>query len=165
MNNPNLVEGFNIRINDFKHTITITKEFKKKIAIYGSDERNALQQAMRDCPNYRVVVNTTPKRKFEDRITMKDILYYVENHSGKDSPEMKQLEELRGKSVKDAESVFDFEESASFKDIKEWFFATYSELAEKTEKRQAQIAKIVADAKENNKKEIEAATDAASTQN
>jgi len=80
---------------------------------------------------------------------MKDILYYVENHSGKDSPEMKQLEELRGKSAKDAESIFDFEESASFKDIKEWFFATYSDLAEKTQKRQNRIDEILAEAAKN----------------
>lgn len=149
MTNSNIFENYNIRINDSKRTITITKEFKKRTAIYGSAERNALQQAMSDCPNYRVVTKSAPKRKFEDRITMKDILYYVENHSGKDSPEMKQLEELRGKSAKDAESIFDFEESASFKDIKEWFFATYSDLAEKTQKRQNRIDEILAEAAKN----------------
>lgn len=149
MTNFNGFENYNIRINDSKRTITITKEFKKRTAIYGSTERNVLQQAMSDCPNYRVVTKSAPKRKFEDRITMKDILYYVENHSGKDSPEMKQLEELRGKSAKDAESIFDFEESASFKDIKEWFFATYSDLAEKTQKRQNRIDEILAEAAKN----------------
>ena len=149
MTNSNGFENYNIRINDSKRTITITKEFKKRTAIYGSAERNVLQQAMSDCPNYRVVTKSAPKRKFEDRITMKDILYYVENHSGKDSPEMKQLEELRGKSAKDAESIFDFEESASFKEITEWFFATYSDLAEKTQKRQNRIDEILAEAAKN----------------
>lgn len=158
----NNFENFNIRINDSKRTITITKEFKKRTAIYGSAERNALQKAMRDCPNYRVVTKTAPKRTFEQKITMKDILYYVENHSGKNSPEMKQLVELRGTSAKNAESVFDFEESASFKDIKEWFFATYSDLAEKTGKRQERISKIITDAKKNNEKAEKVADEATS---
>ena len=152
----------NITINYRKNAIEISKTFSKKTSIFGSNEYKQLKEAKTDFPTFRVVIKSTSKRKFEDKITMKDILYYVENHSGKESKEMKELEELRGKSAKDAESVFDFEESASFKDIKEWFFATYSELAEKTEKRQARIAKILADAKVSNDTATKEATDVAS---
>lgn len=136
----------NITINYRKNSIEISKTFSKKTAIFGSEEYNQLKEAKTDFPTFRVVIKSASKRKFEDKITMKDILYYVENHSGKDSPEMRELEELRGKSAKDAESVFDFEESASFKDIKKWFFATYSELADKTKKRQNRINEILAEA-------------------
>ena len=136
----------NITINYRKNTIEISKTFSKKTAIFGSDEYKQLKEAKADFPTFRVVIKSASNRKFEDKITMKDILYYVEKHSGKDSPEKKQLEELRGKSAKDAESMFDFEESASFNDIKKWFFATYSDLAEKTEKRQNRINEILAEA-------------------
>lgn len=139
----------NIVINYRKHTIEISKAFSKKTSIFGSDEYEKLKEAKTDFPSFRVVIKSARKRKFEDKITMKDILCYVENHSGKDSPEMKQLEELRGKSAKDAVSVFDFEESACFADIKKWFFATYSELAEKTQKRQNRIEEILAEAASN----------------
>lgn len=151
-----------ITIDYRKHAIEVSKSFSKKATIFGSTEYNQLKEAKADFPTFRVVIKSAPKRKFEDKITMKDILYYVEKHSGKNTPEMKQIEELRGKSVKDAENVFDFEESASFKDIKEWFFATYPDLAEKTEKRQARIAEILANAKETDEKVAEAAKNAAS---
>lgn len=152
------LSSFGIKINDSKKTITVTKDFKKKAIIYGSAERIALENLKRDYPIYRVITNSAHKKKFEDRLDMKDILLYVEKHSGKDSEQMKELLELRGTSVKEAGNRVDADEYAGFETIKAWFFTTYPELANKTENRQKQIDAILKKAA----KRAEAAKNAAS---
>lgn len=139
-----------IIINERKRTIEITKAFNKKASIFGSDEYKMLKEAKADFPTYRVVVKAASKRTLENRITMNDIIHYVAKTSGEDSEQMKTLLELRGKSVKEAGDIFEIEETANYTDIKKWFFATYSELAEKTEKRQKRIDEILAQAAKNN---------------
>lgn len=139
-----------IVINNRKNAIEITKAFNKKASIFGSDEYKMLKKAKADFPTYRVVVKAASKRTFENRITMNDIIHYVAKTSGEDSEQMKTLQELRGKSVKEAGDIFEIEETANYTDIKKWFFATYSELAEKTEKRQKRIDEILAQAAKNN---------------
>ena len=151
-----------IIISDSKRTITITKTFSKLASIYGSDEYNALKGAKLDNPGYRVVVKSPAKKKIEDRITMKDIVAYVEAKSGAESAEMEILKELRGKSIKDAGSLLSVEETASFAKIKTWFFDTYSEVAKKTADRQKRIDDILADAAKKAAERAEAANDAVS---
>ena len=142
----------NIIINRTKKAIEISKQFSKEASIYGSDAYKDLKDVQKDFPKFRVCIKSTPKRSWKDRITLRDIIYYVENHSGKDSEEMKALQELRGTSAKSAteskgkESTFEMDESASFFQIKKWFFQTYPELAHKTEKRQARIEEIISEA-------------------
>ena len=139
----------NIIINHRKHAIEITKTFSKKASIYNSEEYNELKGAKTDNPTFRVVVKSSPKRKIEDRITMADIVKYVEEKSGAESEEMKILKELCGKSVKEAGSLLKSEETASFQEIKTWFFATYSEIANKSKTRQNRIAEILSEATKN----------------
>ena len=83
-------------------------------------------------------------------MTISDMMLYIEKHSGNDSAQMKQFVELRGVSVKEAGNRGDAVESAKFHEIKEWFFATYSELADKTANRQKRIDEILAQAAKNN---------------
>lgn len=154
--------NFNIRINDSKRTIEITKTFSKLASIYGSDEYNALKGAKADNPTYRVIVKTSPKRKIEDRITMKDIIDYVESKSGAESEEMNVLKELRGTSIKETGTLLNVEETASFTTIKKWFFDTYPEVAKKTENRQKRIDEILADAAKKAAERAEAANEAVS---
>lgn len=150
-----------ISINDRKRALEITKDFQKKANIYGSEEYKALKEAKADFPTYRVSVKTS-KKTLEETIKMKDILFYVENRSGKDSAEMKTLLELRGTSVQDANSIFEVEDAASFATIKKWFFITYPEIGNKTENRKNRISQILAEAKAKAAKEAEAANEAAS---
>ena len=145
MANTNIA-AFGIRILDSKRIIEITKTFSKLASIYGSEEYNALKGAKADNPTYRVVVKSPSKKKIEDRITMKDIVAYVEKHSGAESAEMAHLAELRGKSVKEAGSLLEAEETATFGEIKRWFFDTYSEIGKKTENRRNRINAILAEA-------------------
>ena len=151
-----------IRINDSKRAIEITKTFSKLASIYGSKEYTELKGAKADFPGYRVIVKSAPKRKIEDRISMNDIVNYVTAKSGEDSAEMKILKELRGKSIKETGNLLDVEETASFAQIKKWFFATYPEVAKKTEDRQNRIDEIIADAAKKAAERAEAAKNTAS---
>lgn len=148
----------NIIINTRKHALEITKDFQKKASIYGSEAYNELKSAKADFPTYRISVKTS-KKTFEETITMKDIVFYVEKTSGKDSAEMNTLIELRGTSVQNAKNIFEVEDSASFATIKKWFFTTYPEIGKKTENRKNRISQILAEAKA---KAAEAADEAAS---
>lgn len=154
--------NFSIRVNDSKRTIEIPKSFSKLASIYGSDEYNALKEVKADCPGYSVVVKSAHKKKIEDRISMSDIVNYIEAKSGKDSEEMNILKDLRGVSVKEAGSILNVEETASFAKIKKWFFATYPEVAKKTEDRQKRIDAILADAAKKATERAEAANNAVS---
>jgi hypothetical protein len=152
-----------ISINNRKRALEITKDFQKKANIYGSEEYNALKEAKADFPTYRVIVKTH-KKTLEDTITMKDIVFYVEKTSGKESEEMKSLIELRGTSAQDIKDIFEVEDAAKFGTIKKWFFTTYPEIGKKTENRQKRINQIIeeAEAKAKAKAEAEAADEAAS---
>ena len=138
-----------IFINYRKHAIEISKAFSKKASIYNSTEYNELKGAKTDFPTFRVEVKSAPKRKIEDRITMDDIINYVREKSGDKSKEMEILKELRGTSIKEAGSLLKAEETATFYDIKTWFFNTYPEVGEKTQKRQNRIDEILAEAAKN----------------
>ena len=138
-----------IFINYRKHAIEISKAFSKKASIYNSTEYNELKGAKTDFLTFRVEVKSAPKRKIEDRITMDDIINYVAEKSGSESKEMETLKELRGKSVKEVGSLLKAEETATFSDIKTWFFNTYPEVGEKTQKRQNRIDEILAEAAKN----------------
>ena len=136
-----------ISINFRKNALEVTKDFYKKASVFGSIEYNELKAAKADFPTYRVSIKANPKRRIEDRMTINDMVLYIEKHSGKDSIEMKTFEDLRGVSAKEAGNRGDAIESAKFHELKEWFFNTYSELADKTTNRQKQIDKILAEAK------------------
>ena len=63
-------------INYRKHAIEVSKSFSKKATIFGSTEYKQLKEAKTDFPSFRVVIKSARKRKFENKITMKDILCY-----------------------------------------------------------------------------------------
>ncbi len=138
-----------IFINDRKRALEISKQFSKAASIYGSPEYEALKGAKADKPTYRVVIKPSPKRTFEESITLDDIAHYVLTKSGSESEQMKCLKELCGVSVKEAGNKFDAIESANFMDIKKWFFLTYPELSTKKEKRQNRIDEILEEAAKN----------------
>lgn len=146
MNTGNFVATDSIYINSTKRALEVTREFYKKTRIFGSAENIELNEAMKAYPAYRVTYKSTPKRKIENRIDTKDMMLYIEKHSGKDSPQMKAFLELRGKTVKEAGNRADAEESASLPIMREWFFTVYPELENKTEKRANRINEILAEA-------------------
>jgi hypothetical protein len=136
----------NITINTSKKALEITKDFQKQASIYGSEAYNELKAAKADFPTYRVSVKLGTKRKYEDRITLKDMKLYIENHDA-DGTRMLAFNELHGVSLKDVDNNCEAVSSAKMSDIKKWFFITFPELAERTtEKRQKRINQIIAEA-------------------
>jgi hypothetical protein len=79
-NTNNTPNNFNIRINDSKRTIEITKTFSKLASIYGSEAYNTLKGAKADNPTYRVIVKNPPKRKIEDRISPYILLFEIKDN-------------------------------------------------------------------------------------
>lgn len=146
MTTGNFATTNSVAINHTKRALEVTREFYKKTCIFGSAENIELNEAMKAYPAYRVTYKSTPKRKIENRIDTKDMMLYIEKHSGKDSPQMKAFLELRGKTVKEAGNRADAEESASLPIMREWFFTVYPELDKKTEKRANRINEILAEA-------------------
>lgn len=138
-----------VRINHRKRALEVARDFYNKTLIFGTAEYNELTQAKKAFPTYRVSFKSAPKKKFEDKVDTKDMMLYIENHSGKDSAQMKAFLELRGTTVKDAGNRVDAVESANLTTMREWFFMTYPELANKTEKRQNRINEILAEAARN----------------
>lgn len=162
MTTANFATTNSVTINHSKRALAVTREFYKKTKIFGSPEYIELTEAQKAYPAYRVTYKSAPKRKIEDRIDTKDMMLYIEKHSGKDSPEMKAFLELRGTTVKDAGNRADAEESAHLSTMREWFFTVYPELENKTAKRANRINEILADAAKMAAERAEAATLAAS---
>ena len=152
MSTRNVFSGEQVFINHAKKALEISKKFDKEASVFKSDANNTLREAQQAYPNYRVVVKSSSKKNLENKIQMKDILYYVEKHSGKDSKEWQALEELRGDSAKELEEkkkegrIFEIEETASFFAIKKWFFETYPEIQQRVEKRKKRIEELVSGA-------------------
>ena len=63
--------NFDIRINNSKRAIEISKKVKESASIYGSPAYNAVRGAQLEHPGYRVVVKSAPKKKFEDRLSIR----------------------------------------------------------------------------------------------
>lgn len=141
-----------IVINHAKKALEISQKFKNETLIFGSDAYNLLKEAQKEFEGYRVSVRSSSKKTLEEKIKLKDIIFYVEKHSGKDSEAWKELEELRGKSVEQLKEelgdgyIFETQEAACFFLIKKWFFKTYPELKQKSTERQKRIEEIVAGA-------------------
>ena len=131
----------NVRINFSARTIEMTKKFEREAQKYGSDAYKELQSARQDYPSFRVVVKSS-SRKNKD--SFKGLTYeYMEKYIIAHDPEKVIIEEfkvLRGINEEDPDMMT---ESASFKEIRDWFFVTYPEIAEFQKKRESILAKVV----------------------
>ena len=114
-----------IKINDKKHTIEVTKKFAKAASYYGSDEYIDLQGARRDYPNYRVVTKTPSRKKSDSKkpdhfkgLTYAYMVKYIKNHDN-DGKIMAEFEEKREELAINP---------ASYKMVKEWFFNKFPEV-------------------------------------
>lgn len=151
-----------IVVNRAKKVIEITKAFDKASSYFGSEEYEMRKRVLDENPGFSIVIKGSSKRTLEEKITLKDIYYYVNKKSGEDSAEMRELKELHGTKAKDAEDMFEVVETASFQKIKEWFFCTYPEVGKRTENRTQRINEILANAAKRAEERAEAANNAVS---
>ena len=126
----------NIRINNTKREIVITKAFAKKAEQFRSDEYYELREAKNDNPTFKVVVNKASKRDTMKGLTFKFIKQYVENNGTE--AQMDEFETM----TKNEDGI----QSMSYGEVKEWFIVSFPEVVEIFKQRE-DISKKVKEAK------------------
>ncbi len=116
-----------IRVIRKSREIVITKSFDKAASRFGTDEYEALQQARRDNPSYRVVVKSSRSNKTDHfkGLTYDFMEKYIASHDNADE-RMAEFNDLRATSEEAKEFGIG---SASYGEIKAWFFKSYPEIA------------------------------------
>lgn len=115
----------NLKINDRKKTIEISKAFAKKASYYGTEEYIALKNAKADNQNYRVIT-LAPKRT---KPTFKGLTYdymieYIEKHDNEEKSIMAEFLSYTGKSDESKGLLAD---TMSYGSIKKWFLVKFPE--------------------------------------
>ena len=126
----------NIRINNTKREIVITKAFAKKAEQFRSDEYYELREAKNDNPTFKVVVNKASKRDTMKGLTFKFIMQYVEKNGTE--AQMDEFETM----TKNEDGI----QSMSYGEVKEWFLVSFPEVVEIFKQRE-DISKKVKEAK------------------
>lgn len=141
-----------IKICFRSQTLEMTKRYAAKASRFGSEEYNALQAARRDYPDFKVAIVEPKAKKTKDDedatqakdvykgLTFKYMEKYIKAHD-KDGSVMATYLMLRGKSDDAVEALA---ESASYKEIREWFLMTFPAIAEFHKKRAALLSKAAA---------------------
>lgn len=121
-------------INNKKMTIEVTKAFAKKASKFNTKEYKDLQSVRKDYPNYEVVIRTnkTSKNSFKG-LTFEYMETYIKAHDDENNTTMKDFLDLRGLSKEAVEAMAD---SASYGEIKAWFFEQYPQIRQFHERRE-----------------------------
>ena len=126
-----------IRINRKASTIEINKSFDKAASRFGTDEYNALLQARKDHPGYRVVVKSVAKSRDHFKGLTYDFMErYIATHDNADE-NMAMFNDLRATSE---EAQLLGADAASYGEIKAWFFKTYPEIEAFQKRRETALA-------------------------
>ena len=121
-------------INEKKMTIEVTKAFAKRASKFNTKEYKDLQTVRRDYPNFEVVVRTTKANKSAIKgLTFEYMETYIKAHDDENNSIMKDFLDLRGLSEEAKEAMAD---SASYGEIKAWFFEQYPQIKKFHERRE-----------------------------
>ena len=114
----------NIRINETKRAIEVTKAFANKASRYGTTEYNELQAVRRDYPDFKVITKSAGKRKGTFKgLTITYMKEYIEKHDGENSENMKDYCILCGRNEK--WEIVDLTRMVTYGEIKAWFLKKY----------------------------------------
>ena len=117
-----------IRINEAKRVIEVTKGFYKEASKFGTREYRELQEVRRDYPNFKVVTNKTASKSNGFKgLTLEYMENYIKGHDT-DNEIMSEFNILCGKD-QEGKKV-EFAESASYGEIKKWFLNKYPQIKE-----------------------------------
>ena len=127
-----------IRLIRSARTIEVTKSFYNAASRYGTDAYEAMQKVIQDNPGFRVVVKKAPKIKANHYkgLTYDFMEKYIASHDDAEA-RMATFNSLR---AKDDEALELGAESASYREIKAWFFKTYPEFAAFQKRREDALA-------------------------
>ena len=127
----------NIIINNKNHSIEMNKAFSKAASVYGTPEYAELQNVRRDYPAYRIVTvaKKGPKSEYKG-LTFEYMKKYIASHDDENKTIMAEFLDLRGESeVAKANGAM----SASYIEIKAWFFEQYPEIQKFHDDRNAML--------------------------
>lgn len=129
-----------ITINAKNRTIEITKTFATAASKFGSQEYNDLRAACNDNPNLKVVTiaKKTARPKFKG-LTFKYMETYIAKHDDENQSKMQEFKKLRADTKEANEALA---ESASYSEIKDWFFEMYPAAAKFHQTRAQMLDKI-----------------------
>ena len=137
-----------ITVNYKTHTLELSRKFADAAAKYGTEEYKELQEVRRDYPGYKVnVVKTKATKTDKEQDIFKGLNYdymekYIKAHDD-DGSHMADFLILRGTSEDAVEALAD---SATYKEIRDWFLATYPAIKQFYTKRASLLAKAAANA-------------------
>ena len=122
-----------MKVNHETRVLVMDKSFAKAAAIVGSNEYNLLQSARKDYPEYAVTTRTI--RKKENKESYRGLTYaymedYIASHADS-AARMREYQELR---------LLAQCHSVRFPHIKNWFLATFPEVREFSQWKDAAIA-------------------------
>ena len=132
-----------LKINSKDRTIEMTKKFANEAKRFGTAAYKDLQTARADYPDYRVVTKSTRKKKGDN---FKGLTYgfmenYIKLHDDDNGSTSAKFNVLRATSE---EAKILGAESASYHEIKEWFFEQYPAFADFQKKREDLLKKSAA---------------------
>ena len=131
-----------ITINAKNRTIELTKTFATLASKFGSPEYLELKEARLDNPSFKVVtiVKKTARPKFKG-LTYEYMEKYISTH---DDEKKSIMSEYKGKRALTDEAKEALAVSASYNEIREWFFKKYPAVAQFHKTRAQILAEKVA---------------------
>ena len=131
-----------IIINAAARTIEVTKTFAKSASKFGSPEYDELKAARLDNPSFRVVTvaRKTARPKFKG-LTYEYMEKYISTH---DDEKQSVMGEYKVKRALTDEAKAGLAVSASYTEIKDWFFEKYPAVAQFHKTRAQILAEKVA---------------------
>ena len=106
----------NVKVNPIEKTITISKAFFKRASVFGSSEYYELRNAMKENPDYEVIITTVQKNVHKD-LTFKRMEAYIRTQPNSEA----NLKEFRAvQEIAEAKG-------AKYPLTKKWFFKTFPE--------------------------------------
>lgn len=131
----------NLKINDRKKTIEMTKAFAKKASYYGTEEYIALKNAKADNPTYRPITVSTKRTKPTFKgLTFDYMEHYIKVHDDKEKSIMAEYNRFRGKSNESKEMLAD---TMSYGAIKKWFLAKFPEFEQFHDNRSKNYENVI----------------------
>lgn len=126
----------NIKVNEKKRAIEVSKRFGTAASKFGTEEYKALQEVRRDYPGFKVV--TVKSKSSEKKNSYKGLTYeymkkYIESHDDEKKSIMNEFLDLRGKSEEAIEACA---ESLTYLEIRDWFLDKFPAIRKFHEERE-----------------------------
>ena len=129
-----------------KNAINMTESFSKKAQNYGSTEYNMLQNALKDFPEFEIVVTKKTKRVKDAHkgIDVKFMYNYIKQHDN-DEEEVMNLFKGWFKKLEETDDGIEYilHNDVEFLNIRSWFLDQYTEFDEAIKTRKDNLKTII----------------------